>query len=84
MATKDDIAALTRQLTSVERELKAIRRELDDLKEKVENEQCLQLAEQARSPEMKASLLRMAQHWYELALNAERTAKPPDDDEDSG
>jgi predicted nucleic acid-binding Zn-ribbon protein len=37
MATKDDIANLGGQLTSVERELKSIRRDLDDLREKVEN-----------------------------------------------
>jgi chromosome segregation ATPase len=37
MATKDDIAKLGGQLTSVERELKSIRRDLDDLREKVEN-----------------------------------------------
>jgi chromosome segregation ATPase len=37
MATKDDIANLGGQLTSVERELKSIRRDLDDLGEKVEN-----------------------------------------------
>ena len=37
MATKDDIANLGEQLTSVERELKSIRRDLDDLREKVEN-----------------------------------------------
>jgi hypothetical protein len=37
MATKDDIASLAGQLTSVERELKGIRRDLDDLREKVEN-----------------------------------------------
>jgi predicted nucleic acid-binding Zn-ribbon protein len=37
MATKDDIASLGGQLTSVERELKSIRRDLDDLREKVEN-----------------------------------------------
>ena len=37
MATKEDIANLARQLTSVERELKSIRRDLDDLREKVEN-----------------------------------------------
>ena len=37
MATKDDIAKLGEQLTSVERELKSIRRDLDDLREKVEN-----------------------------------------------
>jgi hypothetical protein len=35
--TKDDIANLGGQLTSVERELKSIRRDLDDLREKVEN-----------------------------------------------
>jgi septation ring formation regulator EzrA len=37
MATKEDIANLGRQLTSIERELKSIRRDLDDLGEKVEN-----------------------------------------------
>ena len=37
MATKEDIANLAEQLTSVERELKSIRRDLDDLREKVEN-----------------------------------------------
>jgi predicted nucleic acid-binding Zn-ribbon protein len=37
MATRDDIANLGGQLTSVERELKSIRRDLDDLREKVEN-----------------------------------------------
>lgn len=37
MATKDDIATLAGQLTSMERELKAIRGDLDDLREKVEN-----------------------------------------------
>ena len=37
MATKEDIANLAGQLTSVERELKSIRRDLDDLREKVEN-----------------------------------------------
>ena len=37
LATKDDIANLGGQLTSVERELKTIRRDLDDLREKVEN-----------------------------------------------
>jgi septation ring formation regulator EzrA len=37
MATKDDIANIGGQLTSVERELKSIRRDLDDLREKVEN-----------------------------------------------
>jgi predicted nucleic acid-binding Zn-ribbon protein len=37
MATKDDIANLGGQLTSVERELKSIRRDLDDPREKVEN-----------------------------------------------
>ena len=37
MATKDDIANLGGQLTSIERELKSIRRDLDDLREKVEN-----------------------------------------------
>lgn len=37
MATKDDIATLAGQLTSMERELKAIRGGLDDLREKVEN-----------------------------------------------
>ncbi len=37
MSTKDDIAALAGQLTSMERELKAIRGDLDDLREKVEN-----------------------------------------------
>jgi septal ring factor EnvC (AmiA/AmiB activator) len=37
MATKDDIANLGGQLTSVERELKSIRRDLDDLREKIEN-----------------------------------------------
>ena len=37
MATKDDIANLGGQLTSVERKLKSIRRDLDDLREKVEN-----------------------------------------------
>jgi hypothetical protein len=34
MATKDDIANLGGQLTSVERELKSIRRDLDDLGER--------------------------------------------------
>jgi hypothetical protein len=34
MATKEDIANLAGQLTSVERELKSIRRDLDDLREK--------------------------------------------------
>ena len=37
MATKDDIANLGGQLTSIQRELKSIRRDLDDLREKVEN-----------------------------------------------
>jgi septal ring factor EnvC (AmiA/AmiB activator) len=37
MATKDDIANLGGQLTSVGRELKSIRRDLDDLRENVEN-----------------------------------------------
>ena len=37
MATKDDIANLGGQLTSIEGELKSIRRDLDDLREKVEN-----------------------------------------------
>jgi predicted nucleic acid-binding Zn-ribbon protein len=37
MATKDGIANLGGQLTSVERELKSIRRDLDDLREKIEN-----------------------------------------------
>jgi hypothetical protein len=37
MATKEDIANLAGQLTSIERELKSIRRDLDDLREKVEN-----------------------------------------------
>jgi hypothetical protein len=37
MATKEDIANVVVQLTSVERELKSIRRDLDDLREKVEN-----------------------------------------------
>ena len=37
MATRNDIANLGGQLTSVERELKSIRRDLDDLREKVEN-----------------------------------------------
>jgi septation ring formation regulator EzrA len=37
MATREDIANLAGQLTSVERELKSIRRDLDDLREKVEN-----------------------------------------------
>ena len=37
MATKDDIADLAGQLTSIERELKTIRRDLDDLCEKVKN-----------------------------------------------
>jgi predicted nucleic acid-binding Zn-ribbon protein len=37
MATKDDIANLGGQLTSVERELKSIRRDIDDLKARVEN-----------------------------------------------
>jgi hypothetical protein len=37
MTTKEDIANLAGQLTSVERELKSIRRDLDDLREKVEN-----------------------------------------------
>jgi hypothetical protein len=37
MATKDDIANLGGQLTSVERELKSIRRDLNGLREKVEN-----------------------------------------------
>jgi hypothetical protein len=37
MATKEDIANVLVQLTSVERELKSIRRDLDDLREKVEN-----------------------------------------------
>ena len=37
MATKDDIASLAGQLTSMERELKTIRRDLDDLREKAEN-----------------------------------------------
>jgi predicted nucleic acid-binding Zn-ribbon protein len=37
ITTKDDIASLGGQLTSVERELKSIRRDLDDLREKVEN-----------------------------------------------
>ena len=37
MATKEDIASVVVQLTSVERELKSIRRDLDDLREKVEN-----------------------------------------------
>jgi hypothetical protein len=36
-ATKDDIASLAGQLTSMERELRGIRRDLDDLREKVEN-----------------------------------------------
>jgi chromosome segregation ATPase len=37
MATRDDIANLGGQLTSVERELKSIRRDLDDFRERVEN-----------------------------------------------
>ena len=37
MATKEDIAALAGQLTSMEGELKAICRELNDLSKKVEN-----------------------------------------------
>jgi septal ring factor EnvC (AmiA/AmiB activator) len=37
MATKEDIASLAGQLTSLERELKSIRRDLDDLRERVEN-----------------------------------------------
>src|SRR5271154_5478832 len=43
MATKDDIANLGGQLTSVERELKSIRRDLDDLREK--GRECLRLPE---------------------------------------
>ena len=37
MATKEDIAALAGQLTSMEGELKAIRHDLDDLQEKFDN-----------------------------------------------
>ena len=37
MATKDDIAALATQVTSIERDLKSIRRDLNDLMEKFEN-----------------------------------------------
>ena len=37
MATKEDIAALSGQVTSIEQELKTIRRDLDDLREKFEN-----------------------------------------------
>jgi hypothetical protein len=47
MATKDDIANLGGQLTSVERELKSIRRDLDDLREK--GRECLRLPERNRS-----------------------------------
>ena len=35
-------------------------------------EECLQLSERSSSPEQKASYLRMAQDWHQLALNAER------------
>jgi chromosome segregation ATPase len=37
MATKDDIASLSEQATSIERELKSIRRDLDDLRRQFEN-----------------------------------------------
>ena len=44
-------------------------------------EDCLQLAEQTRSLEMKASFLGIAQDWYQLALNAE-VVETPDDAKD--
>jgi hypothetical protein len=38
-------------------------------------EECVQLAEQARSAEHKASLLRMAQEWNQMAEDAASTIR---------